>query len=143
MTVVRDGEEIGLGGLTIRFLCEGDEGTPTIFEFAVGPGAKVPAAHSHDGYVETLYGLEGVLTMTVDGEETRLGPGELLRIGRGAVHRFDNHDEAPARALAVVTPGLLRADYFREIAAVIGAAAGPADPAAIGEVMRRHGLTPA
>jgi len=43
-----------------------------------------------------------------------------------------------------VTPGLLGPEYFREIAAVLaGAAGGPPDLAAIGEVMRRHGLTPA
>jgi hypothetical protein len=40
-----------------------------------------------------------------------------------------------------VTPGVLGPDYFNEIAAVLGAAEGPPDPAAIGEVMRRHGLT--
>ena len=35
-------------------------------------------------------------------------------------------------------------EYFKEIGTVLSAAAGgPADPAAIGEVMRRHGLTPA
>jgi hypothetical protein len=46
--------------------------------------------------------------------------------------------------LAIVTPGVLRPDYFREIAAVIKAAAGgPPNPAAITDVMRRHGLTPA
>jgi hypothetical protein len=46
--------------------------------------------------------------------------------------------------LAIVTSGVLRPDYFREIAAVIEAAAGgPPSPAAIAEVMRRHALTPA
>jgi hypothetical protein len=46
--------------------------------------------------------------------------------------------------LAIVTPGVLRPDYFREIAAVVEAAAGgPPNAAAIVEVMRRHGLTPA
>ena len=42
--------------------------------------------------------------------------------------------------LAVVTPGVLGPD-FNEIAAVLGAAEDPPDPAAIGDVMRRHGLT--
>ena len=43
-----------------------------------------------------------------------------------------------------MTPGVLGPDYFNEIAAVLNAAAGgPPDRAAIGEVMRRHGLTPA
>jgi hypothetical protein len=46
--------------------------------------------------------------------------------------------------LAVVTPGVLSPDYFRELAALVGAAAsGPPDLTAIAAVMRRHGLTPA
>ena len=35
-------------------------------------------------------------------------------------------------------------DYFQEVGDVLAAAAGgPPDLAAIGEIMRRHGLTPA
>jgi hypothetical protein len=46
--------------------------------------------------------------------------------------------------LAIVTPGILGPDYFREMAAVLKAAAGgPPNFAAVAEVMRRHGLTPA
>jgi len=60
------------------------------------------------------------------------------------VHDFANARDVDATALAIITPGLLGADYFREAAAVIDAAAGgPPDFAAIGEVMRRHGLSPA
>jgi hypothetical protein len=46
--------------------------------------------------------------------------------------------------LAIVTPGILGPGDCREVAALIDAAAGgPPDLAAIGTVMRRHGLTPA
>jgi hypothetical protein len=46
--------------------------------------------------------------------------------------------------LAIVSPGILSPDYFREIAAVARAAAGgPPDPAAVAQVILRHGLTPA
>jgi quercetin dioxygenase-like cupin family protein len=138
-------EEIRVGQLTVRFLVEGEAsgGSVAIFEFAVPPGAKVPAAHSHDSYEETIYGLEGVLTWTVNGRRTDLGPGQALCIPRGAVHRFDNVYAVGAKALAIVSPGILGPAYFREVAAVVKAAGGPPDPAAIAEVMRRHGLTPA
>jgi hypothetical protein len=73
---------------------------------------------------------------------TEVGPGEALLIPRGAVHRFENTREVDARALAVVTPGVLGPGYFREVAAILDAAAGgPPDHAALGQVMRRHGLT--
>jgi quercetin dioxygenase-like cupin family protein len=139
-------EEIRVGPMAIRFLVEGDEsgGSVAVFEFDVPAGAKVAAAHSHDGFEETIYGLEGVLTWTIDGESTDVAPGEALFIPRGAVHQFDNTHDSDAKALAVVTPGILRPDYFREVAAILDAAAGgPPDVAALGEVMRRHGLTPA
>jgi len=137
-------EEIKVGQLAIRFLVEGEEseGSVAVFEFDVPAGAKVAAGHSHDGYDETIYGLDGVLTWTVDGAVADVGPGETLFIPRGAVHQFDNIYDVDAKALAVVTPGILGPDYFREIAAILDAAAGgPPDFAALGAVMRRHGLT--
>jgi quercetin dioxygenase-like cupin family protein len=139
-------EEIRIGQLSIRFLVEGrsSAGSVAMFEFEVAPGGKVPTAHSHDGYEETIYGLAGVMTFTVDGEKHEINPGDALCIPRGVVHRFDNFHPARAKALAVVTPGLLGPGYFREMAAILAAAAGgPPDFAAIAETMRRHGLTPA
>ena len=139
-------EEIKVGELAIRFLIEGDEsaGSVAVFEFDVPAGSKVAAAHSHDGYEETIYGLEGALTWTLEGIPTDIGPGEALCIPRGAVHQFDNTGDVDAKALPIVTPGILGPDYFREVAAILDAAAGGApDLAAIGVVMRRHGLSPA
>jgi quercetin dioxygenase-like cupin family protein len=139
-------EEIRVGQMAIRFLVEGEEsgGSVAVFEFDVPVGAKVAAAHSHDGYDETIYGLEGVLTWTIEGVPSDVGPGEVLFIPRGAVHHFDNMHDVDAKALAVVTPGILGPDFFREVAAVLHAAGdGPPDVAALGQVMRRHGLTPA
>jgi quercetin dioxygenase-like cupin family protein len=139
-------KEVSIGQLAIRFLLEGEAsgGSVAVFEFDVPAAARVPTAHSHDGYEETIYGLEGVLTWTVDGEQTEIGPGEVLCIPRGVVHRFDNDHEVDAKMLAIITPGILSFDYFREMAAVIKAATnGPSGPTALAEVMRRHGLTPA
>jgi len=139
-------EEIRVGEMVIRFLLEGDEsgGSVAVFEFDVPAGAKVAAAHSHDGYDETIYGLEGMLTWTLEGAPVDVGPGNALFIPRGAVHHFDNTHDADAKALAIVTPGILGPGFFREVAAVLEASAGrPPDVVALGEVMRRHGLTPA
>jgi quercetin dioxygenase-like cupin family protein len=139
-------EEIKVGDMAIRFLLEGEQsgGTVAMFEFDVPAGATIAAAHSHDGYDETIYGLEGVLTWTLEGTPTDVRPGETFFTPRGAVHHFDNAGDIDARALAVVTPGILGPAFFQEVAAVLDASAGgPPDGAAIGAVMRRHGLTPA
>ena len=137
-------EEIKVGEMAIRFLLEGgdSDGSVAVFEFDVPAGARVPAAHSHDGYGETVYGLVGVLSWTIEGTQSDVGPGEALFVPRGVVHRFDNNGGVDARALAIVTPGILGPEYFRDIAAVLDAAAGgPPDFAALAEVMGRHGLT--
>lgn len=139
-------EEITVGEIAIRFLVEGEqsEESVAVFEFDVPAGAKVAAAHSHDGYDETIYGLEGTLTWTVSGQQVDVGPGEAVFIPRGAVHHFDNIRDLDAKAVAIATPGVIGPDFFREVAAVLEAAAGgPPDLAAMATVMRRHGLTPA
>ena len=141
--LARPSEEISIGGIAIRFRLEGEAsgGSVAVFEFDVAAGARVPpGAHSHDAYEETIYGLEGVLIWTLDGRQTDVGPGEVLCIPRGVVHRFDNDHEVDAKMLAIITPGILGPAYFREMAAVLeDAAGGPPDPAALAEVMRRHG----
>ena len=142
------GERITVGDIEIRFMLEGDAsgGSVAVFEFVVPAGARVPIAHSHDGFEETIYGLEGRLTWTVGDRQVDVGKGDVLCIPRGVVHRFDNDHDADARMLAIVTPGVLRPDYFREAGAVLAAAAAaarPPDPAEFVAVMRRHGFTPA
>lgn len=139
-------ETIRLGPLAVRFLITGEEatGSVAVFELTV-PGAQRLAApaHSHDHYEETIYGLEGVLTWTVDGKAIEVGPGQALCIPRGAVHRFDNHGSRDAKALCVISPAAIGPQYFRESAEVINAAAGgPPDHVKMVEIMRRHGLTP-
>jgi quercetin dioxygenase-like cupin family protein len=138
-------ETIHLGPTVIRFLLTGDDsnGSASVFEFVVPAGHKLPApAHKNDAYEEVLYGIEGVLTWTVDGTPIEVGPGQALCIPRGAVHRFDNFSGKDAKQLAVITPAIMGPSFFREAAEVIGAAAGgPPDRAKMTEILRRHGMT--
>jgi quercetin dioxygenase-like cupin family protein len=140
-------ETIRLGPLAVRFLITGEDanGSVAVFELSV-PGAKRLAApaHTHDHYEETVYGIQGVLTWTVDGRPIDVGPGQALCIPRDAIHRFDNNGSQDANALCVITPAAIGPQYFREASEVIKAAAGgPPDRVKMAEIMRRHGLTPA
>jgi uncharacterized cupin superfamily protein len=104
----------------------------------------MPAAHSHDGFEETIYGLEGVSTWMIDGATIEIGPADAVCVSRGQIHSFDNRGSVDAKFLAIATPGVFGSAYFREIGEVLAASSGgPPDLAAIAEVMRRHGLTPA
>ena len=137
---------IHLGAISIDFLVDADSsgGSVTVFECAIPAQAKVPIPHSHDAFEETIYGLEGVCTWTIDGQPRELGPGDSVCIKRGQVHGFENRGGVGARFLATATPGVFGPAYFRDIAEVLTAAAGgPPDLAALGDVMGRHGLTPA
>ena len=80
---------------------------------SVPADARMPAPHSHDAFEETIFGLAGRTTYTVGGETIEVDPGDSICIPRGVVHAFANHGSSEARFLAM------------------------------GEVMRRHGLTPA
>jgi quercetin dioxygenase-like cupin family protein len=141
-----ENETITVGALSVRFLIEAADssGAASVFECYVPANSRMPAPHSHDGFEETIYGLEGVTSWTIDGETVAIGPGEAVCVKRGQVHGFENHGGVDASFLAIATPAAFGPAYFREIGDVLAASAGgPPDPAAIGAVMRRHGLTPA
>jgi quercetin dioxygenase-like cupin family protein len=76
---------IRVGAVSIRFLVEADDsgGSVTVFECLVPAGVKVPVPHSHDAFEETIYGLEGVSTWTIDGQ------------ARNRPWRFDVHPPRP------------------------------------------------
>jgi len=138
-------EIIRIGPLGIRFLLSGDDtnGSVSIFEVTVPAGQKLAApAHKNDAYEETLYGIKGVLTWTIDGKAIELGPGQAVCIPRGAVHRFDNFGTEDAKQLSIVTPAVMGPAYFREASEAVNAAAGgPPDTARMVEIFRRHGMT--
>lgn len=139
-------DPIEAAGFTIRFLVDSEEsnGSVSVFHCGMAAGAHQPVPHSHDGFEETIYGLTGVTTFTVNGRPTDIGPGDALCIPRGAVHGFVVKGDEDASFLGISTPGLFGPDYFHEMAEILAAAGdGPPDREALIAVMLRHGLTPA
>ena len=140
-------ETIRLGPLAVRFLVTGENsnGSVAAFDLFVPAAQRLAApAHSHDHYEETIYGIEGVLTWTVNGKQIDVGPGQALCIPRGAVHRFDNNGNRDVKALCVITPAAIGPEFFRESAELINTAAGgPPDKSKVIALMLRHRLTPA
>ncbi|HUK81344.1 MAG TPA: cupin domain-containing protein [Verrucomicrobiae bacterium] len=136
-------EIIRVGQIEVKFLLESADknGAVGMFEFTVPVGAKVPVPHYHKAYDETIYGVEGVVTFTVEGKPVDVGPGETLFIPRGAVHGFNNLKQTAVKALAVITPALLGPDFFKEAAAIVNAG-GPPDVEKLKAVLLKHGLVP-
>ena len=136
-------ETIQIGPMRLEFLRSKHDtgGSLDMFRMTVPPRGQMPVAHYHRDWDETVYGLEGELTFTVEGVQHAIRPGDMLFVPRGKVHRFDNRSGADAVALGVLTPGVLGPEYFREVAALL--AKGKPDPEVMKEIMLRHGLVPA
>src|SRR3954469_16185452 len=98
---------VRIGALELRFLLDETQGSGdlVIFEFLVPPGARVPEPHYHRNVDEFVYGLEGTLTCTVNGESRELKAGDSLMIPRGVKHHHANLHDVPAKALVTLNPG--------------------------------------
>jgi quercetin dioxygenase-like cupin family protein len=136
-------ETIKAGQVAIEFLLEAADtnGSAAMFEFTVPAGAKVPIPHYHEHFDETIYGLTGIMTFTVEGKAIDIAPGETCFIPRGAVHGFENLKNRDAKALAVITPALLGPIFFKEVAEIVNAG-GPPDLEKLKLTMTKHGLIP-
>ena len=133
-------EVIDFGSLQLRFLQSKHDtnGGLDMFEMTLSPTGRMPVPHYHENWEETVYGLQGTVTYTVEGEPHDIAPGHTLFVPRGKVHGFYNHTGVPATCLCVLTPGVLGPEYFRELAAVVRA--GNPDPAVMREIMLRYRL---
>jgi quercetin dioxygenase-like cupin family protein len=138
-----EGNVVRIVGMELKFLVDETQGSGDVvmFEFSVPPNARVPAAHFHREVDEVVYGLDGVLTSTVDGKRHELRRGDSLFVPRGSVHIHENLHGETARVLTVLTPGSIGRRYFEEIAEA--ASGGKPDPVRIKDIMQRHGLVPA
>jgi len=93
-------------GMRIQFLIEGHETNDSIsiFRCDFEAGARGPMPHSHDRFDNTVYGVSGTVTEVVDEVPHRLGPGDVLHVPRGVVHRTVIKEAATV--LAISTPAL-------------------------------------
>lgn len=133
-----------VGDMELRFLVDETQGSGNLvmFEFIVPTGARVPVPHYHRDVDEAVYGLEGILTTTIDGQRHEIGVGDTVFVPRGSVHHHQNLHQETARALTVLTPGSIGRRYFDEVAEVANVPGKP-DVAKLKEIMLRHGLVPA
>jgi quercetin dioxygenase-like cupin family protein len=136
-------ELIRIGPLELRFYLDKAHtaGGMTVFEFTVPPRASVAMPHFHRDVDEFVYGLEGVLSFTIEGETRWIGPGDHCFIRRGATHHFVNEGACNARALSTMAPASIGAEFFRAMARLVGSGA-PVDPELMRAVMLSHGLVP-
>ncbi len=136
-------ETVKMVSMQLRFLHPPEEtnGSLTMFEMHLSSGGRMPVPHHHRDWEETVYGLAGTTTWTVNDRTIRVGPGKSLHIPRGVVHGFTNDPPETVTCLCILTPGVLTPAYFREMAALVEGV--KPEPAKMKETMLRHGLIPA
>ena len=131
--------KIDIGQLSIHYLIDGSQNAGMgIFELTVRPGSITPPPHSHRDNEEIVYVLDGTLRYTVGSETRDLTPGQAMHTPKGMVHGFSNPFPDAARALIIMSPDI-GAQYFKDVAAVVGAG-GPPDKVALMAIMEQYGL---
>jgi quercetin dioxygenase-like cupin family protein len=131
---------IGASEVVIKVTGEDTGGAFFVAEIVLEARFPGPPRHFHERLHETVYVLEGELTMTLGDKVAVLGPGGFASIPPGVVHTFRNDGAQPARGLNLNAPAGWE-HYLRELAAAAGA--GGLTPALIAEIASRHDFHPA
>lgn len=137
-------EIIHVGDLELRFLLDGDDtnNQMVLFESIFPGGAKVAVpAHYHKHTDEMIYGLEGVLTITLDGKKIEIGSGQSCFVRRGIVHHVANSTTETVKALGLMTPAVIGLSYFKEVSELLKAGTFP-DLKKLRETMLRNDTVP-
>lgn len=87
-------------------------------------GADGTRPHRHRRSTEIFYILDGTMEFLLRGELTPVGKGGLVVVPPSCVHAFGAAADGPAEFFAVLTPGIARFEYFRQLGRI---ARGEAD----------------
>ena len=99
-----DAPEFDLNGIHVRGLASPGRGALETMNYRVtlAPAQRLPE-HTHD-HEEVFHVLSGRLTVSLDGQETALEPGDTVMIPPGVSHLSYAGDE-PAEILAMMPVG--------------------------------------
>lgn len=113
------GKTLSIAGGSYRILVTGEQtnGEFSVIEMTVPPGAG-PNPHSHAGFTETFYVLEGEVHFKSETGSYTARKGAYITIPKGGIlHGFKNLSDAPATLLCTVMPAGLDG-FFEEAAAL-------------------------
>ena len=136
-----DGERVGRGPAQTRILAtaESTDGRFTVSETTVPAGFPGPALHTHAAMTDSIYVLEGTLTIHVGDSSGDAPPGSYLCVPPGTVHSFSNRSGEPVRFLNITSPGGWER-YLRDVAELMEQ--GAPTPEVWRNLMSRHDFIP-
>jgi quercetin dioxygenase-like cupin family protein len=125
----REAETLHAGSSTIRLLLDADAtgGALSAHRVRLGEGAIGANPHRHSRSSEAFYVLSGSVDMLAGERVTTAVEGDLVVVPPGVAHAFAASAESNAELLVLITPGVQRFDFFRELVRVMN---GQADRAA-------------
>jgi mannose-6-phosphate isomerase-like protein (cupin superfamily) len=92
--------------MLFKALAEQDSGDFSLMERTLPPGGRRPPPHRHSNCSEAYFVLDGVVEVTVEGEDLALGPEGFVLVPRGTRHTFGNAGEREARLLVIHAPAM-------------------------------------
>jgi mannose-6-phosphate isomerase-like protein (cupin superfamily) len=89
-----------------KALAEQDGGDLSIMERTLPPGGRRPPPHRHTNCSEAYFVLDGLVAVTVDGQDLSVGPEGFVLVPRGTAHTFGNAGQSEARLLVIHAPAM-------------------------------------
>lgn len=115
-----DAESLHLGPSTMRLLLDSDAtgGALSAHRVRLADGALGASPHRHTGSSEAFFVLAGSVDLLTGDRLTTATEGDLLVVPPGTAHAFAASTGHTAELLVMITPGIARFSFFRELVAV-------------------------
>jgi mannose-6-phosphate isomerase-like protein (cupin superfamily) len=123
--------------MLFKALAEEDDGDLSVMERTLPPGGRRPPPHRHTNCSEAYFVLDGLVSVTVDGEELMVAPEGFVLVPRGTPHTFGNGGADKARLLVMHAPAMDA--YFASLHELWGRGEPPG-PDEERELMARFGM---
>ena len=92
--------------MLFKALAEQDGGDFSLMERTLPPGGRRPPAHRHTNCSEAYFVLDGLVAVTVEGEDLSVGQEGFVLVPRGTAHTFGNGGPDEARLLVIHAPAM-------------------------------------
>jgi mannose-6-phosphate isomerase-like protein (cupin superfamily) len=89
-----------------KAVAEQDGGDFSLMERTLPTGGRRPPPHRHTNCSEAYFVLDGLVSVTVEGEDLSVGPEGFVLVPRGTGHTFGNAGEREARLLVIHAPAM-------------------------------------
>ena len=76
--------------MLFKAVAEQDGGDFSLMERTLPPGGRRPPPHRHTSCSEAYFVLDGLVTVTIEGEDLAVGPEGFVLVPRGTAHTFGN-----------------------------------------------------